>query len=189
MVKWRVLYRSFRRHKFIYIKTRRWKTKKHLKRQKIYSKHYKLIEAASYLLKKKIDNRPLKKIKKSKYEKHSLLLKLTWLTSSNFNDKERTITRANYVEKREIDRSTLYSFDRPFQVINADVWNSAFLGKGNSNLIFFIIGWSFIFEDLCLPHAQQKTNTSKNEIVLRWSKGKKEKTNRLGYKLKTIFNK
>ena len=73
------------------------------------------------MLKKKIDNRPLKKIKKSKYEKHSLLLKLTWLTSSNFNDKERTITRANYVEKREIDRSTLYSFDRPFQVINADV--------------------------------------------------------------------
>ena len=82
----------------------------------------------------------MKKIKKSKYEKDSLLLKLTWLTSSNFNDKERTKTRVNYVKKREIDRSTLYSFDRPFQLINADVGNLVFLGKGNSNLIFFIIG-------------------------------------------------
>ena len=61
----------------------------------------------------KIDNRLLKEFKKSKYEKDSLLLKLIQLTGSNFNDKEKTQTRVNYVEEREIDRSTLYSFDGP----------------------------------------------------------------------------
>ena len=31
--------------------------------------------------------------------------------------------------KREIDRSTLYSFDGPFQLVHADVGNLGFLGK------------------------------------------------------------
>ena len=39
------------------------------------------------------------------------------------------VHRSDFVEKREIDRSTLYSFDRPFQLIHADVANLEFLGK------------------------------------------------------------
>ena len=37
--------------------------------------------------------------------------------------------RADYVEKRKIDRSTLNSFDGPFQLLHADVGNLEFLGK------------------------------------------------------------
>ena len=37
--------------------------------------------------------------------------------------------RTDYVEKREIDHSTLYSFDAPFQLFHADVGNLEFLGK------------------------------------------------------------
>ena len=33
------------------------------------------------------------------------------------------------LKKREIDSSTLYSFDGPFQLIHADVGNLEFLGK------------------------------------------------------------
>ena len=33
------------------------------------------------------------------------------------------------LKKREIDRSNLYSFDGPFQLIHADVGNLEFLGK------------------------------------------------------------
>ena len=50
----------------------------------------------------KIDNRLLKKFKKSKYEKDSLLLKLIQLTNNNFNEKEKLPTRVDYVEKQEI---------------------------------------------------------------------------------------
>ena len=38
-------------------------------------------------------------------------------------------TRTDFVEKREKDRSTLYSFDGPFQLVHADVGNFELLGK------------------------------------------------------------
>ena len=59
-----------------------------------------------------------------------MLLKLIGLVEQNIDDEEKIPTRVGYVEKREIDRSTLYSFDGPFQLIHADVGNLEFLGKG-----------------------------------------------------------
>ena len=44
-------------------------------------------------------------------------LKLIYLVDNKLNDEEKIPTRVDYVEKREIDRSTLYSFDGPFQEI------------------------------------------------------------------------
>ena len=38
-------------------------------------------------------------------------------------------TRLDYVKKREIDRSTLYSFNNPFQLVHADIGNLEFLAK------------------------------------------------------------
>ena len=40
-----------------------------------------------------------------------------------------SVKRTDYVEKREIDHSTLYSFDGPLQLFHADVGNLEFLGK------------------------------------------------------------
>ena len=92
----------------------------------------------------KIDNRLLKKLQKSKYEKDSLLLKLIRLTGSKFNDKEKTPTRVDYIKKREIDRSTLYSFDGPFQLIHADLGNLEFLGK-NATVQKYVLYWLVFF--------------------------------------------
>ena len=39
------------------------------------------------------------------------------------------VNRIDYVEKREIDHSTLYSFNAPFQLLHADIANLEFLGK------------------------------------------------------------
>ena len=39
------------------------------------------------------------------------------------------VNRTDYVEKREIDYSTLYSFSIPFELFHADVGNLEFLGK------------------------------------------------------------
>ena len=57
------------------------------------------------------------------------MLKLVYLVNNKLEDEEKVPTRADYVEKREIDRSTLYSFDGPFQLIHADVGHLGFLGK------------------------------------------------------------
>ena len=40
-----------------------------------------------------------------------------------------SVKRTDYVEKREINHSTLYSFDAPFRLFHADVANLEFLGK------------------------------------------------------------
>ena len=78
----------------------------------------------------RIDQWPLKKLKKLRYSKDSQLLKLILLADKrDFSDDDKTPTKADYVEKREIDRSTLYSFDGPFQLLHADVRNLEFLGK------------------------------------------------------------
>ena len=76
-----------------------------------------------------IDKRLLKKLKKSKYKKYTLLLKLILLADNNLENEEKTPTRVDFVEKREIDRPTLYSFHGPFQLVHADVGNLEFLGK------------------------------------------------------------
>ena len=76
-----------------------------------------------------LDKKLLNKLKKSKYETDKLLFKLVNLSDSKsiFNE-DKAPTRADYVEKREIDRSTLYSFDGPFQLLHADMGNLEFLG-------------------------------------------------------------
>ena len=39
------------------------------------------------------------------------------------------VNRTDFVEKREIDHSTLYSFNAPFQLLHADIANLEFFGK------------------------------------------------------------
>ena len=58
-----------------------------------------------------------------------MLLKLLGLVEQSIDDEEKIPTRVDYVEKREIDRSTLYSFDGPFQLIHADLGNLEFLAE------------------------------------------------------------
>ena len=78
----------------------------------------------------RIDQRLLKKLKKLRYSKDSQLLKVILLDDNrDFLDDDKTPARADYVEKKEIDRSTLYSFDGPLQLLHADVGNLEFLGK------------------------------------------------------------
>ena len=71
----------------------------------------------------------LKKLKKSKSAKDTLSLKLILADGDELKDDEKIPTRFDFIEKRETDRSTLYSFDGPFQLIHADVGNLEFLGK------------------------------------------------------------
>ena len=82
-----------------------------------------------------LDKKLLIKLKKSKYTKDKNFFKLLNLLDNNnvdFRSEDGTVKRTDYVEKREIDHSTLYSFDGPFQLVHADVGNLEFLGKSAS---------------------------------------------------------
>ena len=80
-----------------------------------------------------LDKKLLLKLKKSKYVNDKNLFKLVNLLEKNSVIFEPgSVKRTDYVEKREIDHSTLYSFDAPFQLFHADVRNLEFLGKNST---------------------------------------------------------
>ena len=125
----------------------------------------------------KIDTRLLKKFKKSKYGKDSLLLKLIYLADNKLDDEEKIPTRADYVEKREIDRSTLYSFDGPLQLIHADIGNLKFLGKNEttSRYVFWLLTFipqKYMFI-LCIPENKiyKTQNNSMIKLKIKEIKG------------------
>ena len=77
-----------------------------------------------------LDKKLLLKLKKSKYAADKNFFKIVNLLDNNvFFDSVDKVNRTNYIEKREIDHSALYSFDGPFQLFHADVGNLEFLGK------------------------------------------------------------
>ena len=72
----------------------------------------------------------LLKLKKSRYAANKSFFKLVnLLENDNVTFDTNSVNRTDYVEKREIDHSTLYSFDGPFQLCHADVGNLEFLGN------------------------------------------------------------
>ena len=74
-----------------------------------------------------------KNLKRSTYVNDKKLLKLINVSENSiegFNKNDNKISiRIDYVEKREIDRSTLYSLNSPFQLMHADIANLEILGK------------------------------------------------------------
>ena len=68
-----------------------------------------------------------KNLKRSTYVNDKKLLKLINVSENSiegFNKNDNKISiRLDYVEKREIDRSTLYSLNSPFQLMHADIAN------------------------------------------------------------------
>ena len=79
----------------------------------------------------RIDKKLLLKLKKSKYVEDKKIFNLVNLLDSKNSVvlEPVSVKRNDYVEKREIDHSTLYSFDAPFRLFHADVGNLEFLGK------------------------------------------------------------
>ena len=82
---------------------------------------------------KKINNRLLKKLEKLSCLEDKKLVDLISMAenfdSINKNDLKTLPIRLDYVEKREIDRSTLYSVDGPFKLVDADIADLRFLDK------------------------------------------------------------
>ena len=78
-----------------------------------------------------LDKKLLLKLKKSKYAEDKNFFKVVnnLLLNTDTISEPDSVNWTDYVEKREVDHSTLYSFDAPFQLFHTDVGNLEFLGK------------------------------------------------------------
>ena len=86
-----------------------------------------------------LDKKLLLKLKKSKYAADKNFFKLVnLLENDNLIFDTDSVKRTDYVEKIEIDHSTHYSFDGPFQLFHADVGNLEFLGKNATYVLVLV---------------------------------------------------
>ena len=91
--------------------------------------------ASAEVAEETLDKKLLFKFKKSNYIEDKKKFKTVNLLSENdvvLELDSENVKRTDYIEKREIDHSTLYSFNAPFRLIHADVGNLEFLGKNAS---------------------------------------------------------
>ena len=80
--------------------------------------------------KEMLGKRLLLRLKKSKCTLDKQFFKnVNLLDKKNVIFNPEGVDRTDYVEKRDIYRSTLYSFNRHFKLVHADVGNLEFLGK------------------------------------------------------------
>ena len=92
----------------------------------------------------RLNKQLLKKIKRSKYEKDIIFLKLyNQVENVNLEEKEDIVpVFTSFVEnQRNIDRSTLYSFNGPFQLLHADIADIRFFFQNqlSTHIIVFCL--------------------------------------------------
>ena len=105
--------------------------KKNFKIARPFFNKLKIDPLSAALAEEMLDKKLLLKLKKSKYVEDKKMFNLANLLDSKNSVifEPVSVKRTDYVEKREIDHSTLYSFDAPFRLFHADVGNLEFLGK------------------------------------------------------------
>ena len=106
--------------------------KESFKRTKNLYNALKTDEQSVFFASDKINNTLIKKAKKSRYEKDKVFVTFyNKLGDVNIQAEEVVIpTYVPFVEKRsDIDRSTLYSFNRPFELLHADIAGIRFFAK------------------------------------------------------------
>ena len=106
----------------------------------------------------KIDSRLLKKLKKSKYAKDKLLLKLVLFTGRW----QKNTYYSWFFQKREIDRSTLYNFDGTFQLIHADIENLEFLGSTATTPRYLLLIVDLYSSKICVYRMHSRKQIVQN---------------------------
>ena len=107
----------------------------------------------------KIDTRFLQKLKESKYAKDSPLFKVIYLVDNKLEDEEKVPTRIDYNEKREIDRSAFYHFDRPLWLIHADVGNLEFLEKSATTPKYVLLVFDLLSSKIYVYSMRSRKQT------------------------------
>ena len=107
----------------------------------------------------------LLKLKKSKYAADKNFFNLVNLLENDsvIFDTDN-VNRTDYVEKREIDHFTIYSFSSPFELLHADVRNLEFLGS-NATFPRYVL----VVVDLFSSKVYTYTMKSRKQIKQKWN--------------------
>ena len=159
--------------------------KKDIKTAKRTFEKLKLDPSSAAFAEETLDKKLLLKLKKSKYEVDKNFFKLVnLLENDNVIFDTDSVKRTDYVEKREIDHSTHYSFDGPFQLFHADVRNFEFLGK-NATFPQYVL----VLVDLFSPKIYTFPMRSRKQIRQRLEQFFEEvESKRKGKKMKLQVN-
>ena len=136
------------------------------------------IDAKSVLFtEENINDKFFKKIKKSRYEKDIEFVKLFDRNENFLEDEKSTIPiKTMFVEKKDdIDRSTFYSFDGPFQFLHVDFGNLEFLGKSATNPKYCLLFINLFTSKVNVyPMKSRKSILNKKEIFYKEVEGKRK---------------
>ena len=145
--------------------------KKALKQAKNIFNKLKTDSAGVVFAEELLDARLLKKLKKLKYDVDKLLQKLlNIIDHKSFFNEDKAPIRAEYIEKREIDRSTLYSSGGPFQLLHANIENLEYLGKDATFPQYVLVTLDLFSSKICTHSMKfrkqilQKLNLFYNDV-------------------------
>lgn len=145
--------------------------KKALKQAKNIFNKLKTDSAGVVFAEELLDARLLKKLKKLKYDVDKLLQKLlNIIDHKSFFNEDKAPIRAEYIEKREIDRSTLYSSGGPFQLLHVDIGNLEYLGKDATFPQYVLVTLDLFSSKICTHSMKfrkqilQKLNLFYNDV-------------------------
>ena len=109
----------------------------------------------------------IKKIKRSKYEKDVIFLRLyNSIENVNLDEKEEKPTFVPFVEnKKDIDNSTLYSFNASFQLLYADIADIRFFSKSAADPHYCLL-FVDLFTQKIYTYPMKKRNMLKKKMEL-----------------------
>ena len=105
------------------------------------------------------------------------MVKLISFVDIKLGDEGKVPTRVDYVEKREIDRSTFYSFDGPFKLIHTDVGNREFLGR-NAGIPRYVLLVVDLYSSKVYVYPMHSRKQILQETKLSYDKVKNKRKNK-----------
>lgn len=87
------------------------------------------------------------------------------LDELNKNESKTVPLRLDCIEKQEIDRSTLYSVDGPFQLVHEDIGNLIFLGKWAAHPNYCFVAVDVYSSKVCVYPMEQRDLLTKNCFI------------------------
>ena len=125
-------------------------------------------EESVFFSSEKITKQLIKRAKRSSYEKDKVFLTFyNNLGNVNIQEEESVIpTYVPFVEKREdIDRSTLYSFSGPFELLHGDIADIRFFAKSAADPHYRLL-FVDLFTQKIYTFPMKKRNFLKKKMVL-----------------------
>ena len=113
----------------------------------------------------KLNKQLIKKVKRSQYEKDSVFNYLYDKVKDVNIEEENTVPIVTpFIEnKRNIDKSTLYSFNGPFQLLHADIANIRFFSKSAADPKYCLLFVDLFTQKIC-TYPMKKRNILKKKM-------------------------